>query len=336
MKTQLKKMTMMINQALQGNNLNNNGGAKAIDSAVSIRNQDIIIVGGRYASKNENVSNTVEAFNIVEEKSNQLPSINIARAASASCVYNGDVIITGGYDGKGGTDSIEILKMNQHPLRWTMFDGKLPVKLSAHAVIVYQDKFYVVGGYNWSENKTSNRIYELTLTPPYTSKLLASMPQPRLDHRAVVVNGHLYVIGGTITDFSEDAIDSVVVYDFIKNEIKLCPSLPKPVCRMSTVTWGNMIVVLGGEDKNYNVSNDVIMYDTETGQSERLPSLRHKRFGHCAVIMHDVIVVLVGWNKEEGYLYSVETFTMGDTEWRELPGTKEKRRSATAIVKPHH
>ena len=225
--------------------------------------------------------------------------------------------------------------MNQHPLRWTMFDSKLPVKLSAHVVIVYQDKLYVVGGYNWGERKVSDRIYELTLTPPYTSKLLASMPQPRRDHSAVVANGNLYVIGGTTIIHTKDSIDSVVVYDFIKNEIKLCPSLPNPVNRMPTVTWGNMIVVLSGLDKNGNVLNVVIMYDTETGQSERLPSLGHKRRGHCAVIMHDVIVVLGGWNEEEGYLNSVETFTMGSTEWRELPGMKEKRRCATAVVKPY-
>ena len=333
MKRQLEKMTTMINQALQGNKLNNNGGDKAIDPAIPVRNQDIIIVGGRYASGSEDVSNTAETFNMVKGKSTQLPSMNIARAASGSCVYNGNVTVTGGFDGEAGTDSIKILKINQHSLRWTMFDGKLPVKLYAHAVIVYQDKLYVVGGVNWSERKTPDRIYQLTLTLPYTSKLLASTPQSRRDHCAVV--GHLYVVGGTTTIYSKDAIDSVVVYDFSKNEIKSCPSLPKPVCRMSTVTWGDMIVVLGGQDKNSNVSNDVIMYDTETGQSEKLPSLKHKRRGHCAVIMHDVIVVLGGWNKEESYLNSVETFTMGSTEWRDLPGMKEKRHFATAVVKPH-
>ena len=328
-------MTMVINQALQGNDLNNNGGAEAIGPAVPARNQDIIIVSGWYALGSKTISNTAETFNIEKGNSTHLPSVNIARTQSASCVYNDDVIVTGGYNGKDGTDSIEILKMNQYPLRWTIFDGKLPFKLSDHVVIVYQDKLYVVGGYNWSETKVSDRIYELTLTPPYTSKLLASMPQSRRNHSAMVVNGHLYVTGGTTTGHTKDAINSVVVYDFIKNEMKSCLSLPHPLCRMSTVTWGNMIVILGGKNKNDNVLNDVIMYDTESGQSERLPSLRLKRCGHCAVIIHDVIVVLGGWNKEEGHLKSVETFTMGTPEWRELPGMKEKRFLATAVVKPH-
>jgi hypothetical protein len=214
-----------------------------------------------------------------------------------------------------------------------MFDGKLPVKLSAHDVTVYQGKLYITGGYNWTEKKTSDAIYELSLAPPYTVKFLTRMPQPRKNHRAEIVNGKLFILGGTTTDDVKNATDSVVVYDFIKNEIKPCPSLPKPVLGMSTVTWGKMVIVVGGVDKNDQALNDVIMYHIEKGRSERLPSLKHKRRSVSAVIMHDVIVVLGGSNKEEGFLKSVESFTMGDDQWKELPGMKKKRKWATAVVK---
>ena len=208
--------------------------------------------------------------------------------------------------------------------------------LVGHDVTVYQDKLYIIGGYNWTENKPSDAIYELSLAPPYTVKLLARLPQPRSNHGAEIVNGKLFILGGSTTTQSKDATDSVVVYDFIKNEIKPCPSLPEPVWGMSTVTWGNMIIVVGGVDKNNQDLNDVIMYHIETGRSERLPSLKHKRSGHSAVIMHDVIVVLGGRNEEEGVLNSVESFTMGDDQWKELPGMKEKRWYATAVVKPRN
>ena len=335
MKQQFEKMMIMVQQALQGSNVNNNG-AQAIDPAVPDNNQDIIILGGYNAPGIESISKTVEKYNIVEGKSTQLPRMNLSRAESASCVYNGDVIVVGGWVGQGGTDLIEVLKMNQHPLRWTMFDGKLPVMLCGHDVTVYQDKLYIIGGQNWNEVKTSDAIYELSLAPPYTVKLLARMPQPRSNHRAEIVNGKLFILGETTTGQSKDATDNVVVYDFIKNEIKPCPSLPEPVSGMSTVTWGNMIIVVGGLDKNDQVLNDVIMYHIETGRSERLPSLKHKRSGPSAVIMHDVIVVLGGRNDEEGYLNSVESFTMGDDHWKELTGMKEKRYRATAVVKPRN
>jgi hypothetical protein len=327
---QFQTMTEMLNQLLLGKNVNNNHGAQAVGPSVPANNQDIIILGGVCGK----ILNTVEKFNIAEGTSTELPPMNLPRSGSASCVYNGDVIVAGGHDGKAGTDSIEILKMNQHPLRWTIFDGKLPAKLFSHDVIVYQDKLYIIGGQNWNEAKTSDAIYELSLVPPYTVKLLARMPQPRRDHRAEIVNGKLFILGGTTTAATKDATDSVVVYDFIGNEIKPCPSLPEPVARMSTVTWGNTIIVVGGVDKNDQVLNDVIMYHIETGRSEKLPSLKHKRSAPSAVIMHDVIVVLGGWNKEEKYLNSVESFTMGDDQWKELPGMKEKRQFATAVVKP--
>ena len=333
MKQQFEKMMIMVQQVLQGRNVNNNG-AQAIDPAVPDNNQDIIILGGYSGPKK--ISKTVEKYSIAEGKSTQLPGMNLARGASASCVYNGDVIVTGGYDGQAGTDLIEILKMNQHPLRWTMFDGKLPVKLSSHDVTVYQDKLYIIGGYNWNEKKTSDAIYELSLAPPYTVKLLARMPQRRRNHRAEIVNGKLFILGGSTTSQSKDATNSVVVYDFIKNEIKPCVSLPEPVTGMSTVTWGNTIIVVGGVDKNDQVLNDVILYHIETGRSERLPPLKHKRCAPSAVIMHDVIVVLGGWNSEEGVLNSVESFTMGDDQWKELPGMKEKRSCATVVVKPRN
>ena len=332
---QFQTMTEMLNQLLLVKNVNNNG-AQAVGPSVPANNQDIIL-GGQYGgSAKDKILNTVEKFNIAEGTSTELPPMNLARVSSASCVYNGDVIVAGGFVGQDGTDLIEILKMNQHPLRWTMFDGKLPVKLTSHDVTVYQDKLYIIGGDNWTEKKISDAIYELSLAPPYTVKLLVRMPQPiaRRNHRAEIVNGKLFILGGTTTGWPKDGTDSVVVYDFIKNEIKPCPSLPEPVATMSTVTWGNMIIVVGGVDKNDQVLNDVIMYHIETGRSERLPSLKHKRIGLSAVIMHDVIVVLGGENKEEGYLNSVESFTMGDDQWKELPGMKEKRHYANDVVTP--
>jgi N-acetylneuraminic acid mutarotase len=334
-RNQFKRMTEMLSQLLEGRNVNNNG-AQAFDPLVPVNNQDIIILGGWYAPDAKNVSNTVEKFNVLQGKSTQLPKLNHRRANSASCVYNAYVIITGGFNGKGGTDSIEILEINQNPLRWMMFDGKLPVKLSGHDVIVYQGKLYVMGGLNSNENKINDDIYELSIIPPYTAKLLTRMHQPRQNHRAEIVNGKLFILGGRTTNLTKDTIDSVVVYDFINNEVKPCPSLPKPVSSMSTVTWGSMVILIGGRDKNDQVLNEVTMYDTETGQSQKLPQLIHKRIGSSAVIMHDVIVVLGGYNKEEGHLNSVESFKMGGDHWRELPRMKEKRHFATAVVKPRN
>ena len=340
MREQFKTVTDMLNKLLQARNLNNSGAQATLETTLTSamnpadNNQVIIILGGRYAPAGDKVSNTVEGINIAKEKSAELPPMNKPRGESASCVYNGDVIVTGGWDGQDGIDSIEVWNMNQQPLQWKMLQRKLPFKLHSHTVTVHHNNMYVVGGHNRNENRTSDAIHELSLTPPYTAKLLARMPQARRNHRTEITNDELFIFGGTTTVHGKDALDSVVVYDFITKEFKTCPSLPKAVCRMSTVTWGNTIIVIGGQDKNGQSLNDVIMYDTETGRNERLPSLKHKRSGSSAVIIDDVIVVLGGWNKEQKYLNSVESFTMVGDGWKELPGMKEKRHLATAVVLP--
>ncbi|XP_028415420.1 kelch domain-containing protein 8B-like [Dendronephthya gigantea] len=311
----------------------NRNGAQAMDPTIQANNQDVIILGGRYTSGV--TLNTVEKYNVVEKRSTLLPRLNHPRERSASCVYNNDVLLVGGYC-KHALDTIEVLKMDQHPLRWTNFDSKLPVHLLCHDVIVYEGKLYVIGGVDWNEEETLNAIYEIALTPPYTTKLLTRMPEPRQYHRAELVNGKLFILGGTTTGQNEDALGSVIVYDLVKNELKPCPSLPQPVNEMSTVTWGDKIIVLGGEDKNGESLNDVIMYDTETGQIEPLPSMIHKRSASSAVILNDVIVVFGGFNEEQRYLNSVETFTIGGDGWEELPGMIERRCYATAVVKPHN
>ena len=320
----------MVNQALQQNN------SDGQEPQPPANNQDIIIIGGWYGPAKEDISSTVEKFNIAEGKSTEIPRMNFPRAASASCVYNNDVIVTGGHDGQAGTDSIEILTTNQHPLRWILFDGKIPVKLSYHVVVVYQNKMYIIGGYSRSEKKTSDAIYEISLVPPYTSKLLARMPQPRLNHGAELFKDEIFIVGGSTTGFSKDAIDSVVVYDFITNECTPREPLPKPVSKMSTVACGNAIIVIGGADTNGQDLNDVIMYNTESGESEILPPLNHKRCDSSAVMMNDVIVVVGGRNDGQGCLNSIERFTMGRDQWQELPGMKEKRNFASAVVKPNN
>ena len=335
---QFKTVTDMLNELLQARNVNNSGAQATVETTLAMNpadnNQDIIILGGRCGSENDMILNTVEKFNIAEGKSTELPPMNKPRTSSASCVYNGDVIVTGGWYGQDGYDSIEILNMNQQPLQWKMLQRKLPFKLYSHTVTVHHNNMYVVGGQNFNENRTSDAIYELSLTPPYTAKLLARMPQARRNHRTEIVNGKLFIFGGATTVYAKDVLDSIVVYDFILKEFKTCPSLPKAVCYMSAVTWGNTIIVVGGVDKNNKVLNDVIMYDAETGGSERLPSMKHKRSGSSAAIIDDVIVVFGGWNEEQKYLNSVESFTMGSDGWKELPGMKEKRHLATAVVLP--
>ena len=281
------------------------------------------------------VLSSVTIFDPVNRTYEEIPPMNYPRIQAASCVYNNNVIISGGYDGEHYLDTIEILKTNQHPLRWTIFQGFLRSTLCCHVLIVYQDKLLVIGGFDLNGHRTSDEIYELIFTPPYTRIFPARMPQPRQYHRAETVNGKLFILGGKTASDSSYGISSVIMYDPTSNEFIECAPLPWPVSGMSTVTWGNKIIVIGGEGIHHDDSDDVIMYDTESGECEPLPSLNQKRSGATAVILNDVIFVFGGYSFDDGHLSSVESFTMGSDQqsWTEQPRMAEERVDATALVK---
>ncbi|XP_028412171.1 kelch-like protein 40a [Dendronephthya gigantea] len=327
MKLQFDRFEGLMGHLFQQDNINRSGAET---------NTAVIIIGGLMPPvSNIPIFNTVEQYDIVEKRSTMLPPLNHPRVSLASCVYNNDVLVVGGSSGNEDTDEIEVLKVDQHPLRWTIFDAKLPVKTSAHDVIVYQGKLYIIGGYDINKGITSNAIYEIALTPPYAAKLLTRMTEARQSHQAELINEKIFILGGSSGGHHNNALDSVVAYDLIRNKFERCPSLPRHVYNMSTVTWGDKIIIVGGKQKNDETLNDVIMYHTETGQSEILPSMIYKRNAPSAVIVNDVIFVFGGYNNQQNHLNSVETFTIGGNGWEELPAMMEKRCWMTAVVKPH-
>ena len=118
------------------------------------------------------------------------------------------------------------------------------------------------------------------------------------------------------------------------NQCKEMPPLPRLLSSMATVQWRDQVVVLGGRDKSDKVLNDVFMYDCKTGKITVLPSMLEKRFGSCAVITGNTIVVMGGCNEKRNDLKSVECFTMGGSTWEYLPAMNKDRWYAVAEVLP--
>jgi hypothetical protein len=52
---------------------------------------------------------------------------------------------------------------------------------------------------------------------------------------------------------------------------------------MATVRWGNKVLLLGGMNEREEELDDVISYDIESGETTRLPRMKEKRGGCCAV-----------------------------------------------------
>ena len=303
--------------------------------AKSNTKQDIIIAGG-FDSKGF-ICSSVEVFSWDKGAWAQLTPMKEPRAEVMCFVYQNQFIVAGGNNKNvDATDSMEMLRTDQEPLQWATFPAKLHAQFSAHKTVVYQDRLIVIGGYNGSNHRFSDVIYEVLLVPPYSTEWLCRIPHPRMDHGAELFDDKILILGGRRGPHDKDATNSVILYDVSKNEGKQMPPLPYAVWGMSTVSWRNKVIVIGGKDKNDQILSDVVMYDIETGERKMLPKMKYKRFGCSAVVIgNDIvndIVVMGGRNKEQRCLKSVECFSFVSNSWQDLPPMTEGRQWATAVV----
>jgi N-acetylneuraminic acid mutarotase len=216
---------------------------------------EILVAGGSFCK-------SVEVFNMATKTWRSLSEMNERKYGASSVLYQGYMIVTGGYYNKY-LDSVEELNLAEQDGHWVKSQFKLPVPSSGHACVVYQNRFFLVGGRTYYE--TYDTIHEIQLIPPYTSRLLTKMPTPICDHGAEIVNGKIYIIGGNTTGLDKDATNTVLMFDPATNTCTEIKPLPYPVSRMATVTWKDNVVVLGGKDNQGKILNTVILYNVTTG-----------------------------------------------------------------------
>jgi N-acetylneuraminic acid mutarotase len=290
-------------------------------SSVQELKAKIVVAGGWHCK-------SVEVFNMATKTWRTLSEMNECRGAASSVLHQGHVIVTGGYSDQD-LDSVE--ELNLVDGQWIdKTHIKLPAPSSGHTCVVHQNRLLVIGG-DFSD-EISNAIHEIQLTPPFTSRLLTKLPRAICYHGTVIVNDKVYIIGGSTTGFGKDTTDYVLMFDPATNTCTELNPLPYPVSEMTTATWKDNVVVLGGEDKEGNILNEVILYNVATKRHRILPEMRQKRSGCTAVTIGDNIITMGGRDETSTQLSSVECYNFQTNTWTELPAMTEARAYATAVV----
>ncbi|CAB4034415.1 kinase [Paramuricea clavata] len=285
--------------------------------------EDILIAAGWL----RDAKHSAEIFSWAKNGWYEISQMNERHGGASSFIYNDQLFVVGGL-----TKTIETLNLNELPLKWMEFSGRLLDESYDCQIVVYQQRVIHIGGHNCVDDIKTSVISELQLTSRCRLKRLCQMPQPRVCHGAEAFEDKVLILGGK--DNNGDVLDNVLEFDPKKNECKELPSLPHPIQRMATVRWRDQVVVLGGRDKDGEVLNDVFMYDCKTGKITALPSMLETRYNCCAVITGNTIVIMGGWNNDVWLSRSVECFTMGGSTWKYLPSMNDKRCGAVAELLP--
>ena len=286
--------------------------------------EDILVAGAYHIG---GAAKSTEIFSWEKNGWFEVSEMNEEHCYSSSCICNDQLFVVGGFCSK----TIETLDLNELPLKWMKYPGKLPYSCHNHQTVAHQQRIIHIGGYNHDQGRQSDMISELQLTSPCTMKKLCQMPEPLDCHGAEIFEDKVMILGG---ESAQGYLNTVLEFDVNKNECKNMPPLPHPLSRMETVCWRDQVVVLGGSNERKNALNDVFMYDCKTGKITALPSMVEKRCRCCAVITGDTIVVMGGHNEKGVLLSSVECFTMGGSAWQYLPAMNEARYAAVAEVLP--
>jgi archaellum component FlaC len=284
--------------------------------------EDILIAGG-YGGSNKGT----EIYSWEKNAWFEVSPMNEDHEEASSFIDKGQVYVVGG----DGSKTIETLDLNKLPLKWTKFRAEFPYECFGHQTVVCQQSVIHIGGHDWEGGERCDVISELQLTSSCAMKELCQMPEPRQCHRAEVFEDKVLILGGFV---SGETTDSVLEFDATTNQCKEMRTLPFALSGMATVQLRDEVVVLGGEDKNNEVRNDVFMYNSKTGNITPLPSMLEKRCHCCAVITKDTVVVMGGENDDHEYLSSVECLTMGNSTWEYLPHMNYARKGAVAEVLP--
>ena len=296
-------------------------------------NHDIFVMG----------YGTVQKFCSKEGKWVDVAPMNVERDSPSAVVSENQVIVSGGTTRvpqsykREPTDSIEILNLDQCPLRWVMSNVKLPVPLAGHQTFVYKGKLIVVfkqsvtqkNQYRGDVSYVYFKVYEVLLIPPYSARQLESLHPPQSGWRAELVKDKLFIFG-------VNSPRDVKVYDLDKNECRDMPHLLDPFSldmAVTTVQWENDVILIGNarvefSDELNTYRTNVIKYNTITGETGLLRPTKHTSSSCLAIVTDDLIIAMGDQDK------SMECYNFHTNTWQALPVMRQSGYLATAVVSP--
>ena len=279
--------------------------------------------------------NSVESYSWPDNSWTSEPAMKERRSGASAFVHGREIYVSGGWNGKENTESIESLNVDEEQcLEWVESFVKMPIKCKAHKMVRHGNSEILTGGLVEGDN-ASDGIYEMSLNPPHNTKLLTQIPEPRCYHGCEIIDNQVIVAGGSTSNYLKDTKNTVYAYDLNNNECKTLPPLPYSVLGMATVSYKDNVILIGGANEKGESLNSVVMYEVKTGKVKMLPCLNHKRASSAAVITGNVIIVMGGYDhKTKTRLNSVEYLDLSSNVWRELSPMTTKRTGATAVMKP--
>ena len=200
-----------------------------------------------------------------------------------SVVYNGRLIIIGGFDGDKCAYSNIITEISLGPPYTSKRLATMPQGRCSHGVAIFGDKILIVGGKVTGSSKStliSVVMYDITKKE---CKELAPLPYPVYDMATVKWgDDNVMIMGGA--DNNNQPLNKVLMYNIKTQKSHELPNMKykRKACVAAVVR--DTVIVIGGIDERRNYLKSAEGFRFDRNSWEELPSMHEARWRTTAVV----------------------------------------------------
>ncbi len=257
------------------------GGASSV-----VYNNQVVVTGGldndgRTKSMERLSTNAVQADQSITWKKHtaELPG---HLEGHCSVVYNGRLIVIGGFDEDKGVCSVGITEVSLVPPCTTKLLATMPQARWYHGVAIFGDKIIIFGGRHHvflTESLRSVLMYDITKN---VCKELAPLPYP-VSEIATVKWGddNVMIIGGA--DSNYEPLNKVLIYNIKTQKSHMLPDMKYKRQGCVAAVVRDTVIVMGGQDEGGNFLTSVESFTFDHYGWDELPQMHEPRSWATAV-----------------------------------------------------
>lgn len=237
--------------------------------------------------------------------------------SSCVCIKPNRLLITGGCYMSNNEPTNNVFELNSVSINHSIKLKPMTRKRWAHMTCFSFPFVYIIGGF---EHKDVTKSAPITLK--YCEKYnietdryegLAHLNQARaFSGISIINNQNIFVFGGF---YNDTLIPSIEKYDILANvwvtfHVKLIDSLAK----MGVINYKNNIILLGGINEQYQMSNRAVVLDLQLGKWKKLPEMLDARVFSNSAFIHDSAIYTIGGNADA----KCERFDLISNKWNSI------------------
>ncbi|GBG86799.1 hypothetical protein CBR_g42082 [Chara braunii] len=245
---------------------------------------------------------------------------------TCNAVQDGKLVyVFGGY-GKDERQTNDIHAFDTVSQTWKKpsVKGSAPTPRDSHTCTTVGNKLFVFGGTDGNNPLRDLHVLDTVSNVWSKPRVKGDIPSPREGHSAALIGNRLFVFGGcgkASDDAEETYFNDLYILDTETmwwSKGNTTGTAPAARDSHTCSSWGNSLVVIGGEDSNNSYLSDVYILNAESLEWKQLETTGQKlspRAGHAAVSIGKYIIIFGGFTDDRKLFNDLHILDIETGEW---------------------